>query len=68
MNRSDIEELSSFTYLGNILDTNGVTDTGLTAKINKGLSTHWAGMVGAVGKIFAFRPQGPQFDPGSAEI
>ena len=27
-----------------------------------------AGMVGAVGKVFAFRPQGPQFDPGSAEI
>ena len=29
---------------------------------------YWAGMVGAVGKISAFRPQGPQFDPGSAEI
>ena len=27
-----------------------------------------AGMVGAVGKISAFRPQGPQFDPGSTEI
>ena len=27
-----------------------------------------AGMVGAVGKISAFRPQGPQFDPGAAEI
>ena len=25
-------------------------------------------VVGAVGKISAFRPQGPQFDPGSAEI
>ena len=24
-------------------------------------------MVGAVGKISAFRPQGPQFDPGSAK-
>ena len=29
---------------------------------------HRAGMVGAVGKISAFRPQGPQFDPGSAKI
>ena len=28
----------------------------------------WAGMVGTVGKIFAFRPQGPKFDPGSAKI
>ena len=28
----------------------------------------WVGMVGAVGKISAFRPQGPQFDPGSAKI
>ena len=28
----------------------------------------WAGMVGAVGKISAFQPQGPQFYPGSAEI
>ena len=27
-----------------------------------------AGIVGAVGKIFTFQPQGPQFDPGSAEI
>ena len=25
-------------------------------------------MVGAVSKISAFQPQGPQFDPGSAEI
>ena len=25
-------------------------------------------MVGAVVKISALRPQGPQFDPGSAEI
>ena len=24
---------------------------------------HWAGVVGAVGKISALRPQGPQFDP-----
>ena len=27
-----------------------------------------AGMGGTVGKISAFRPQGPQFDPGSAKI
>ena len=27
-----------------------------------------AGVVGAVGKISAFRPQGSQFDPGPAEI
>ena len=27
-----------------------------------------AGIVGAVGKISAFQPQGPQFDLGSAEI
>ena len=27
-----------------------------------------AGVVGPVGKISAFRTQGPQFDPGSAEI
>ena len=27
-----------------------------------------AGMVGAVGKISAFRQQGPQFDPGSTKI
>ena len=27
-----------------------------------------AAMGGAVGKISAFRPQGPQFGPGSAEI
>ena len=25
-------------------------------------------VVGTVGKIFAFRPHGPLFDPGSAEI
>ena len=25
--------------------------------------TSWEGLVGAVGKISAFRPQGPQFDP-----
>ena len=24
---------------------------------------YWAGAVGTVGKISAFRPQGPQFDP-----
>ena len=30
--------------------------------------TRGTGMVGAVGKISVFRPQGPQFDPGSAEI
>ena len=28
----------------------------------------WVGMVGAVGKISAFRSQGPQFYPGFAEI
>ena len=28
----------------------------------------WAGVVNAVGKISAFQPQGPQFNPGSAEI
>ena len=28
----------------------------------------WAGMVGTVGKISASRPQGPQFNPGFAEI
>ena len=27
-----------------------------------------AGMVSAVGKISAFQPQGPRFDPGFAEI
>ena len=32
------------------------------------MGVYRAGMVGAVGKISAFRPQGPQFDPGSAEI
>ena len=34
----------------------------------KGFLKMWAEMVGAVGKISAFRPQGPQFNPGSAEI
>ena len=28
---------------------------------------YWAGTVGAVDKISAFRPQGPLLDPGSAE-
>ena len=27
----------------------------------------WAGVVGTVGKISAFQPQGPQFDPSSEE-
>ena len=37
--------------------------------INRLLHTRtWAGMVGAVSKISAFRPQGPQFDPGRAEV
>ena len=34
----------------------------------KRTDTTWAGKGGAVVKISAFRPQGPQFDPCSAEI
>ena len=32
------------------------------------LSFYWAGMVGAVDEISAFRPKRPWFDPGSADI
>ena len=31
--------------------------------ITRTLLCHWAGVVGAVGKISAFQPQGPRFDP-----
>ena len=36
--------------------------------IESALGCHREGMVGTVGKISAFRPQGTQFGPGFAEI
>ena len=36
--------------------------------MSPGFVKSWADMVGAVGKISAFQPEGPQFDPGAAEI
>ena len=37
-------------------------DLSAVVRLKDGLTDPGAGMVGAVGKISAFRPQGPQFD------
>ena len=47
---------------------NGSITTEYPVTIVLDLTFIWASMVGAVCKISAFQPQGPQFDPGSAKI
>ena len=39
-----------------------------TARLMGSNNGPWMSVVGTVGKISAFRPQGPRFDPGFAEV